>query len=158
MHAPQLVDICVYISYTHLHHLHTHTHTHVYIHTHVQESRHTHECVTPRKQMSPVTHRKTLRTHERHMWNKTYLSPTTVQPIPIAVTISKARSKGSKRKLVGLFSLKRGKRDLRAFASSFVFELCFELWKMSLEVRLLYGVPLVSRIDKIIDLFCKRAL
>jgi len=40
----------------------------------------------------------------------------------------------SKWKLVGLFPLNRGRRDERALASNFGFELCFELWKMSLQV------------------------
>jgi len=51
-----------------------------------------------------------------------------VQPIPLGVTFSNAVSKAQSSKLERLFSLKCGKRDLRA--------LSFELSKMSLQVGL----------------------
>ena len=42
-----------------------------------------------------------------------------VQPIPSEVTFSEARSQSTKLKLIGLFSPKRGKIELRALASCF---------------------------------------
>jgi len=51
-----------------------------------------------------------------------------VQPIPLGVTFSNATSKAQSSKLERLFSLKHGKRDIRAWS--------FELSKMSPQVGL----------------------
>ena len=56
-----------------------------------------------------------------------------VQPIPLGVTFSKALSKAQSSKLERLFSLKRGKSDVRV--------LSFELSKMSPQVGLAVSRP-----------------
>jgi len=112
---------------------------------------------------------------------------TDIQPIPLGVIFSNAVSKAQSSKLEGLFSLKRGKRDFRALSFERFSEKrpsSFELWAfendtpsgigctcISVYVRTrictwfthhlcrnVYGVALVSRIDKFIGLFWKRAL
>jgi len=63
-----------------------------------------------------------------HAYVGVLISRNMIQPIPLGVTFSNAVSKAQSSKLERLFSLKRGKRDVRA--------LSLELSKMSPQVGL----------------------
>jgi len=96
--------------------------------TQMNQSYHTHEWVVSHKWIRHVTHmNESCQTHEygmsyiraSHVPQHIPIHIRFIQPLPFGVTFSKL-FQSSKLKLERLFSLKRGKRDVRA--------LSFELW------------------------------
>jgi len=69
--------------------------------------------------------------------------------------LSKLKARSSK--LERLFSLKRGKRDVRAWSLNFerAFRKCHPKWDRLYMLSCMYGVAKMSRLLKIIGLFCR---
>ena len=150
--------LCIVPHRHHHHHLHTHTHArylNLYIHVCIHASSYKHSqvtCLSCATHMHKQTHiTRTFTSYMQLMYlfsTRVKLNSTAVPPNQ-KIKIPRYKFKFNRKLNLNLY--RQIPRNLR-----------FSIWWISgmyhFQWNLSYGVALVSRIDKIIGLFCKRAL